>query len=134
MTSNGAGGGEAFKVGGHGNISVEPLQRNVQTLTIYVHELLNIKKDIKKGVPISWGLGLFWSFFCLCAGKIINAAMTESNFNAISYVLNLSPFLQIMLAVSFLGSLILFFIRESQDSALGGIDQILNQCGYDSKK
>lgn len=119
---------------GHESISVEPLKRNVQTVTIYVHELLNIKNDIKKGIPINWGLRLFWSIFCLCVGKVISDALTQTNFELIAYILSLNAFISATLAISLLGSLLLLFLAKAQGSAVDGIEQILEQCGYESKR
>jgi hypothetical protein len=126
---------ETLKIGGHESISAQPLKRNLQTVTIYIHELLNIKKEIKKGTPLNWGLRLFWSLFCLCAGNIIATAIAQKNFNIKAYILNLSPFFQFILALSFLGSIFLLFLGKSQrGAALEGIDDILKQCGYESKE
>lgn len=112
-----------------GNVSTKPLTRNMQTMTIYAHELQDIRKDIKRGIPINWGLRLLWSIFCLCAGDIITNALTKDNFTLKSYLMNLNGFTQAILVVSFLGSILLLFLSKAQGSAIEGIDQILKQHG-----
>lgn len=105
--------------------------RNLEKTEVYIHELKNIRKEIKRGIPLSWGLRLFWSIFCLCMGDILSAALTTDKFSLVTYVGNLSPFIQTVLCVSFLGSILLLIVSRSYNSgsALEQIDQILEQCG-----
>ena len=118
---------------GNDGISSTNLNRNIKTVRIYIHELLDIKKNIKKGAPIHWGLRIFWSLFCLCFGSVISDALTKNDFN-LTYFQNISPFLQVVLVISFLGSLLLVFLSKSQNSAEDSINQILEQCNYEKEE
>lgn len=122
----------SLKAGNEG-ISSTNLNRNVKTVRVYIHELLDIKKNIKKGAPINWGLHTFWSLFCLCFGSVISDAMTKNDFS-IAYFKQVSPFLQVILGISFLGSLLLLFLSKSQSSAEDSINQILEQCNYEKEE
>ena len=124
---------ESLNTGNDGILSV-PLNRKLETVPVYVHELLDMKKNIKKGIPIHWGVSIFWSLFCLCFGPVLIDALTKDDFRLIYFIKQASSFYQMILCGSFLGSLTLFIWSKNKNSAEDHIDRILKQCNYEKEE
>lgn len=122
-----------YSAGSRGT-STKTRKRNLEDVKVFVHELVDLKKDIKRGEPLNRALHLFWSIFCLCFGQVLAAALTTPNFKWVEYIMGLSATAQAIMVVSLLASVLLVFLARSQNRPMETIDQILEQCGYDESQ
>lgn len=119
-----------------GGMASTMLPRETHKIEVYVHELIRILREIKKGIPLGWGMNICWTFTCLIWGPILQDAIInkDNSFNFKNAIITLPPFLQILLAGSILGSIVFFTLSKYKNTAVESIEEILKQCGHNEPK